>query len=152
MFGLLVEKRASALRVVGETNVPERNQFSPEVCRVIVRMSQEVVCEAHGVSHTDIKDDERRDYRIAHARQTAMYLAHVVGQLTLNEVALNFNRKRSTVSHGCIVIEDRRDSPVFDLQMEYMETRLRERISRFRQEGPIEEETPPELKTIVGNY
>lgn len=125
------------------------DSFSSEARGVIARMAQEVVCEAHGISHNDLKDDARRDHRISHARQTAMYLAHVVGQLTLNEVAEHFSRQRSTVSHGCIMIEDRRDSPVFDLQMEYMEKRLRERIKKFRRDRDHCKKNSSELKSIV---
>ena len=64
-----------------------------------------------------------------------MYLAHVVGQLTLNEVSEHFRRDRSTVSHACINVEDSRDSPVFEMQLDYMEHRLRERIRNAEATG-----------------
>ena len=48
-----------------------------------------------------------------------------------------FRRDRTTVSHACVNIEDRRDSPLFDLQLDYMEKRLRERIRGAEEVGPF---------------
>lgn len=110
----------------------EKNAFSKGAKKAIAQFAREIVCEGFGVFECDLSRRSRGDNRLALARQTAMYLAHVVGQLTLNEVADVFGRDRSTVSHGCIHIEDRRDSPVFDMQIEYMEKRLRERIDAWR--------------------
>ncbi|MEM8935361.1 MAG: helix-turn-helix domain-containing protein [Pseudomonadota bacterium] len=112
--------------------------------KVIARMAKEIVCEAYGISHAALNAPGRGDVRLSLARQTAMYLAHVIGQLTLNEVADIFDRERSTVSHACINIEDRRDGPIFDLEMDYMERRLRDRIEKgeaagvFRISGALE--------------
>ncbi len=109
-----------------------KGAFSDRTCRVIARLAKEVVCEANGLPHAALLDEPRGDTHLALARQSAMYLAHVVGQLTLNEVATYFKKSRTTVSHSCTNIEDRRDSPIFDMQLEYMEKQLRERISEFR--------------------
>jgi len=51
---------------------------------------------------------------IAGARQLAMYLLHVTMGRTMVEVGDLFGRDRTTVSHACGRIEDRRDSPEFD--------------------------------------
>ena len=126
--------------------------FSAEACRVVARMSKEIVCEAQGISHVELHNVKRGGSLLTLSRQMAMYLAHVVGQLTLNEVAEAFARDRSTVSHGCINVEDRRDSPIFDLQMEYMEKRLREKIRDYRMRNPEPEQKPLELKTIVRRF
>ena len=115
------------------------DRFSSAACKVIARMAKEVVCEAYGTPHADILSKDRGDARLAQARQASMYLAHVVGQLTLNEVADCFGRDRSTVSHACINIEDRRDSPIFDLQLDYMEKRLRERMRNAEDTGLFRE-------------
>ena len=66
-----------------------------------------------------------------------MYLAHVIGGLPLNDVAAEFARDRSTVSHACINIEDGRDSPIIEIQLEYMERRLRERIEAGEAAGVL---------------
>ena len=106
--------------------------FSDQSCKVIARLAKEVVCEANGLPHAALLDEQRGASHLALARQSAMYLAHVVGQLTLNEVAAYFKKSRTTVSHACINVEDRRDSPIFDLQIEFMEKRMRQRINNFR--------------------
>lgn len=108
------------------TNKSDR--FSGTACRLIARMAKEIACEAYGVPHAELMAPDRRGAAHAKARQAAMYLAHVVGQLTLNEVSAYFGRDRSTVSHACINMEDSRDSPVIELHLDYMERRLRERI------------------------
>jgi chromosomal replication initiation ATPase DnaA len=98
-------------------------------------MAKEVVCEAYGLPHAALMTAERRGAELARARQTAMYLAHVVGQLSLYEVAAEFNRDRSTVSHACINIEDSRDSPIHEVQLAYMERLLRDRIRKAEADG-----------------
>ncbi len=67
---------------------------------------------------------------VALARQTAMYLAHVVCGLSLTEVGRIFERDRTTVSHACALIEDRRDELVFDQLLELLERVAREEVRR----------------------
>lgn len=109
-----------------------KDAFSDRSCRVIARLAKEVVCDANGLPHAALLDIRRGDAHLALCRQIAIYLSHVVGQLTLSEVAACFKKNRATVSHSCTNIEDRRDSPIFDLQLEYMEKQLRDRIGDFR--------------------
>lgn len=52
--------------------------------------------------------------RVAETRQLAMYLVHVALGRSLGDVALIFGRDRTTVSHACGTIEDRRDDKRFD--------------------------------------
>jgi hypothetical protein len=47
-------------------------------------------------------------------RQIAMYVSHVVLCHSLTDLGLAFGRDRTTVSHACHVVEDRRDDPAFD--------------------------------------
>lgn len=51
---------------------------------------------------------------IARARQIAMYVTHVVLQLSMAEVGWGFARDRTTVLHACHLIEDLRDDIEFD--------------------------------------
>jgi chromosomal replication initiation ATPase DnaA len=51
---------------------------------------------------------------VAEARQIAMYLLHVVRGVSLTAIGRAFGRDRTTVSHACALIEDRRDRPAFD--------------------------------------
>ena len=110
-------------------------RFSRTACRLISRLAKEVVCEAYSIPHADLLAKDRGGSQISLARQIAMYLSHIVGQLTLVEIAMQFDRQRSTISHACINVEDRRDSPVFDMQLEFMEKQMRERMRIAEQRG-----------------
>jgi chromosomal replication initiation ATPase DnaA len=57
---------------------------------------------------------------IASARQVAMYLAHVSCGMTLTEVGEMFGRDRTTVAHGCLQVEYRRDNPAFDRALDLL--------------------------------
>lgn len=103
-------------------------RFSDKGKKLTARMAKEVVCEGFGIAHVDLMGRERGDGVHARARQTAMYLAHVVGQLTLGEIAEIFGRERSTVSHAIITIEDSRDSPISEIEIHYMEQRFAARL------------------------
>ena len=116
---------------------------------VLARMAKEVTCEAFGVTMYELVDRERGQSDVALARQCAMYLAHVVGQLSLGEVAKLFDRERSTVGHACANIEDRRDRPVFDMQIEYVENQLRKRVAITQSEGVVFKSAPLEQKAMA---
>ena len=79
---------------------------------------------ALGVTASNILADGRGALEVARARQVAMYLAHVGFGMSLARVADAFGRDRSTVAHGCRLIEDRRDDPEFDAWMETLECGL----------------------------
>ena len=127
------------------------DRFSCVARKLIARMSKEIVCEAYGLPHAEVLSRDRGGGHAALARQIAMYLCHVVGQLTLYEVAALFDRERSTISHACINIEDRRDSPIFDLQLDYMEKRLRERLKKAEEDGLFKNAWSWERKSFVSS-
>ena len=108
---------------------------------IIGRMSKEIASEAFGVAQADI-NGRSRTAEVSFARQVAMYLAHIVGQLTLMQVAYAFDRDRTTVSHACNNVEDRRDGPMFDMQLNYLEQRLRERIDQATKDGVLGARAP----------
>ena len=64
----------------------------------------------------------------AHARQVAMYLAHVALGVPLAAVGRCFGRDHSTVAHGCGRVEDLRDERGFDQMI--AELALAARIAR----------------------
>lgn len=88
-----------------------------------------VSCVFH-VPLTSLRSSTRGRAHVALARQTAMYLAHVVCGLSLTEVGRIFDRDRTTVSHACALIEDRRDDTTFDQLMELLERVAREEVRR----------------------
>jgi chromosomal replication initiation ATPase DnaA len=74
-----------------------------------------------GIAAHDLHDASRGRAKVALARQTAMYLAHVSFSLSLTDVGTLFERDRTTVRHACNLIEDRRDDVDFDLVLELLE-------------------------------
>lgn len=76
---------------------------------------------ALGITPACILAPGRSAMKIAKARQIAMYLAHVGFGMSLARVADAFGRDRSTVAHGCHLIEDRREDSAFDAWLETLE-------------------------------
>ena len=79
-------------------------------CREI----ESLVGSAFQVPLNDLRAPCRGSPETAFARQVAMYLAHVELGLSLTIVGTQFGRDRTTVSHACGRVEDRRDDPVVD--------------------------------------
>ncbi len=88
-------------------------------------LAQTLVAHLCEVSIEDLRSSTRGKSRVAFARQMAMYLTHVVYGLTLAQVASDFGRDRTTVSHACHRMEDLREDPLFDRQLAQLETFLR---------------------------
>jgi chromosomal replication initiation ATPase DnaA len=88
------------------------------------------VTSVFGVTRDELWFSSRGIARVALARQTAMYIAHTSGGLSLTEVGALFKRDRTTVAHACAVVEDRRDDPNFDLAIELMERAIVRLMSR----------------------
>lgn len=87
------------------------------VCRAVAQMTGEMVAlNAHRVLQ---RRDRRRE--LCHVRQIAMYVCHVVLQISQGDIANAFERDRTTVRHACSVIEDRRDAADFDAFIETIE-------------------------------
>lgn len=76
------------------------------------------------VEPSDVLSEGRGGAEAAFARQVAMYLCYVGFEWSLARVASAFARDRSTVSHACHAIEDRREDSQFDLWMGSLETML----------------------------
>ncbi len=89
------------------------------------RLARTLVAYAFGVAEKDMDALTRRNARVAFGRQVAMYLAHISFELSLSRVAMAFGRDRTTVSHACHLVEDRRDDPEFDARLEDLENILR---------------------------
>ena len=73
---------------------------------------------------TRLRGSLRGRRSIALARQTAMYLAHVVFGLSYTRVGICFGRDRTTVRHACALNEDRRDDPALELGLAALEAGL----------------------------
>ena len=95
-------------RVMGMPQAP--TVPAPVACRIVRQLALEM---------TALASDRplwRRDGRrsTCHVRQIAMYVCHVVLRLSLSDIGAAFGRDRTTVSHACNVVEDRRDDASFD--------------------------------------
>ncbi|MBY0422601.1 MAG: hypothetical protein K2Q06_09875 [Parvularculaceae bacterium] len=99
------------------------------LAELVAEQAVEVASLALNVPAREIKSSSRLRARAAFARQIAMYLAHVIGQATTVDLAVIFGRDRSTVSHACAMIEERRDSALFDRQIEILERDMRGRVA-----------------------
>ena len=79
-------------------------------CRVVRQLTAEMVMLVG--ERVPLRRDRRRTS--CHVRQISMYVYHVVLQISLTDIGYAFRRDRTTVSHACHVVEDRRDDPAFD--------------------------------------
>jgi Bacterial dnaA protein helix-turn-helix len=79
------------------------------------------VTRVFGVDQHLIEHGSRGVARVALARQVAMYLAHVGCGLSMTASGQLFGRDRTTVAHACLIIEDRRDDPLFDRALDLLE-------------------------------
>ncbi|MDZ7629083.1 MAG: helix-turn-helix domain-containing protein [Parvularculaceae bacterium] len=100
----------------------------------IVAAARDVAALACGVSEGDVRASARKS-DVAFARQLAMYLCHVAANMSLREISNAFGRDRTTVSHACHAIEDRRDCPTFDRQIELLEKEFRGQMRRIVEEA-----------------
>jgi chromosomal replication initiation ATPase DnaA len=88
------------------------------------------VAQVFGLTAPQIDSATRGQATAALARQVAMYVTHVSCGMSLTDVGALFSRDRTTVSHACAVIEDRRDDPVFDRVLELLEWIVPELLAR----------------------
>ena len=89
-----------------------------------VQLAQLVVAQARNIPLDEICATTRRKAPIAFARQIAMYLSHVALGVSLTRTGACFGRDRTTASHACRVVEEKRDDPCFDLQLTKLEEGL----------------------------
>ncbi len=95
-----------------------------EGCRLTVLLA----ADAFQVSLSGIIAATRGSPKSAHARQAAMYLAHVALGISLSAIGTFFGRDHSTIAHACRQVEDRRDDASYDAMI--AELALAARIAR----------------------
>ncbi|MEL7028267.1 MAG: helix-turn-helix domain-containing protein [Pseudomonadota bacterium] len=101
---------------------------------------QTMVALAFNVSEEEMAAPTRSKAPIAFARQVAMYLCNVAMGLSLSQIAAAFSRDRTTVSHACHLIEDRRDEPDLDTRLAALEVILR---AAFAEDpAPLHQDAP----------
>jgi chromosomal replication initiation ATPase DnaA len=88
-------------------------------------LAESVAAGAYGVKMDDMRSRTRRG-EAEKARQLAAYLARVVFDMGLRELAAATGRSPATVCHACKTIERRREEPHFDNAVDYLEHQLRQ--------------------------
>ena len=78
------------------------------------RLTAAAAALAFGRPYVDIFTHSRLAASDIFLRQMSMYLLNTVFDFNLSRVARVFERDRTTVRHACQLIEDQRDSSVFD--------------------------------------
>jgi chromosomal replication initiation ATPase DnaA len=87
----------------------------PEALAVI-----SLVADRRRVDVMDLLRTSRSQAHIAAARQLAMYLVNVKLGRTMTDIGTLFGRDRTTVSHACRVVEDRREG-AFEREVDRLE-------------------------------
>lgn len=85
------------------------------------RVIEATVAAAFGLPLQELSAPTRRRANVAFARQVGMYVAHVALGLSLTETGQVFGRDRTTASHACRVVEDRRDDGDVDRMLDAIE-------------------------------
>lgn len=78
-----------------------------------------------GLGLVALTSPTRGTSRIAFSRQMAMYLAHVEFRVSLSSIGRFYGRDRTTVSHACHLVEDRRDDVWLDYRLAVLELACR---------------------------
>ena len=122
----------SASKSLDQTRAAESDSAPLPPDRHERRAIASAVAQVFGLSAQQLENTSRGCAKEALARQVAMYVTHVSCGLNLTDVGTLFDRDRTTVSHACAVVEDRRDDPVFDRIMQLLEWVARELMARSR--------------------
>ncbi|MEN3791972.1 helix-turn-helix domain-containing protein [Fulvimarina sp. MAC3] len=88
-----------------------------KLCRVAIAVAAVLL----DVDPQEIEKPNRSKASACEARHVAMYLAHVVFQVSLIRAGRAFGRDRTSIAHAVRRIEDRRDDPEFDAKIEHLE-------------------------------
>lgn len=87
----------------------------------MLRAIELAVTLVFGIDQKALAQVSRGIAKVALARQVAMYLAHVGCGLSMAAAGGLFGRDKSTVAHACLIIEDRRDDPMFNHALDLLE-------------------------------
>lgn len=92
-----------------------------------------VVSSIFKISKDQIFSPGRGKASVAFARQIAMYLTHITCGHSYTDIGCFFGRDRTTVSHACQLIEDKREDPEIDWSLDLMEHSILSLINHFNE-------------------
>lgn len=98
------------------------------------RLISILVAKTYGTPVGALYAGQRMSASTAWARQTAMYLAHVLLGANFTEIGHWFGRDRTTVAHACRVVEERREAAAVDRTLTALETAIRAQQAKTLQE------------------
>jgi len=91
-------------------------------------IAKAIVAKIYGVNVKDLRSRRRKDARTALARQIAMYLSHIVLEMSFAEIGLAFRRSRSTACYALRHVEDMREDMELDSTLLQLEVLLRQAV------------------------
>ncbi|MEM1284814.1 MAG: helix-turn-helix domain-containing protein [Cohaesibacteraceae bacterium] len=109
------------IHAIAETLVANRSLQTLGHTQAQGRQVEACVAKVFGVRHEALRAATRGPAQVALARQAAMYLCHTTLGFSLTCVGELFERDRTTVSHACRLVEDRRDDEGFDMLISCLE-------------------------------
>ena len=130
-YGIIPPRRKQAkatvhrLTPVAEFKV-DKEKPQPPYRDAVCELCERTVSLALDVPLQQLRAKTRLSPDIAFARQIAMYLAHTIFGLDYTDVGLHFRRDRTTVSHACRLVEDRREEMTIDVMLEQLSALLEE--------------------------
>jgi len=89
---------------------PHLTERNVAMCECMI----DIAAALFNVSSKEMRRPGRASRQVCRVRQIAMYVTHVVLQVSMNEIGRGFGRDRTTVMHACHLIEDMRDDVEFD--------------------------------------
>ncbi|WP_202814191.1 helix-turn-helix domain-containing protein [Fulvimarina pelagi] len=92
-------------------------QEDAKLCRVAIAIAAVFL----DIDPEAIEKPNRSLAPVCEARHVAMYIAHVVFQVSLIRSGMAFGRDRTSIAHAVRRIEDRRDDPEFDARIGHLE-------------------------------
>ncbi len=92
-----------------------------------------VVSSIFQISKDQIFSPQRGKASVAFARQIAMYLTHITCGHSYTDIGCFFGRDRTTVSHACQLIEDKREDPDIDWSLDLTEHSILSLINHFQE-------------------
>ena len=112
---------------MGMTNSDACDGEAATVCDAAIgALVLQLIAGAGGTTATALSG---RDPRATRGRQLAFYVVHVGLGWSLQRTGQLFGRQRSTISHACRQVEDRRDETTLDRQIAQLEAVLRQAVT-----------------------
>lgn len=102
----------------------DENEIKTPYRDAVCDLCEKTVAMALGVPLNRLRARTRCNADVALARQIAMYLCHTTFSIILTEIGLHFGRDRTTVSHACALVEEKRDDLSFDVMICQLESLL----------------------------